>query len=79
MDVELAELEVIRRYSLVVGQPTADAAEVIAALRADLARLEGASTARSRPTPGLSTPAGVDTAPATSTTARRTPAARRRG
>lgn len=40
-DVRLPDLEVIRRYSIAVKREHAPAAEVIAALRADLERLSG--------------------------------------
>ena len=43
--VELTDLEVISRYSLAVRAASADRADVIAALRADLAWLEGARPA----------------------------------
>lgn len=39
--VELTDLEVISRYSLAVRAASADRADLIAALRADLAWLEG--------------------------------------
>jgi hypothetical protein len=39
--VDLTELDVITRYSLAVRHGTADRAELIEALRADLAWLEG--------------------------------------
>ena len=45
-DVQLTDLEVIQRWSLAVRSATADRAEVVAALRADLAWLEGRSGAR---------------------------------
>lgn len=77
VDVELAGLEVIQRYSLVVRQPTADAADVVAALRADLARLEAVS--RARPFPGRPSPDGPAPPAAPRPTARRAPVARRRG
>jgi hypothetical protein len=40
-DVQLTDLEVIQRWSLAVRSASADRAEVVAALRADLAWLEG--------------------------------------
>lgn len=40
-DVQLTDLEVIQRWSLAVRRATAERAEVVAALRADLAWLEG--------------------------------------
>src|SRR4051794_32160022 len=39
--VELTDLEVIQRWSLAVRSASADRADVVAALRADLAWLEG--------------------------------------
>jgi hypothetical protein len=39
--VELTDLDVITRYSLAVRAATADRADLIAALRSDLAWLEG--------------------------------------
>ena len=51
--VELTELDVITRYSLAVRAATADRAELIAALRADLAWLE--SGRRARPAASRST------------------------
>ena len=44
--VELTELDVITRYSLAVRTATADRAELIAAMRADLAWLEAGRTRR---------------------------------
>ena len=55
--VELTELDVITRYSLAVRTVSADRAELIETLRADLAWLEGgrrprkAPARRTRPTP----------------------------
>ena len=40
-DVQLTDLEVIQRYSLAVRGATASRAELVTALRADLAWLEG--------------------------------------
>jgi hypothetical protein len=40
-DVQLTDLEVIQRWSLAVRSASADRAEVVAALRADLAWVEG--------------------------------------
>jgi hypothetical protein len=48
--VELTELDVITRYSLAVRNATAPREELIAALRADLAWLEGAGRTRRRTT-----------------------------
>jgi hypothetical protein len=45
-DVQLTDLELIQRWSLAVRTATADRADVIAALRADLAWLEGRRSAR---------------------------------
>lgn len=39
-EVDLTDLEIIRRYSLAVRQDTADRSELLAVLRADLDRLE---------------------------------------
>jgi hypothetical protein len=44
--VDLTELDVITRYSLAVRTATADRAELVAALRADLEWLEGGRPAR---------------------------------
>src|SRR4051812_34060561 len=49
-DVQLPDLQVIQRYSLAVRGASAPAADVIAALQADLAWLTGG--ARRRPAPG---------------------------
>ena len=46
--VELTELDVITRYSLAVRHGTADRSELIDALRADLAWLEGGRRTSSR-------------------------------
>lgn len=71
-DVDLTDLEIIRRYSLAVRQGSAGRAEVLAALRSDLARLEPArAVARSpRPSPRTAKPAARRTA--TQAPARRT-------
>ena len=45
-DVRLTDLEVIQRYSIAVRGETADRAELLDALRADLAFLEGARAAK---------------------------------
>ena len=42
-DVRLTDLELIQRYSIAVRGETADRAELITALRADLAWLQGGS------------------------------------
>ena len=52
-DVQLTDLEVIQRFSLAVRGATADRADVVAALEADLAWLKGtrrtaAKSSRSR-------------------------------
>ena len=44
-DVRLTDLEVIQRYSIAVRGETADRGELLEALRADLAFLEGARRA----------------------------------
>src|SRR4051812_18609464 len=54
--VELTDLEVITRFSLAVRTAKADRADVVAALRADLAWLEGGRTR-------TSTTAAVDAEP----------------
>ena len=59
--VELTDLEVIRRYSLAVRAGSAERSELLAALRSDLAWLEGgrraaAREARPTPSPGRPTP-----------------------
>jgi hypothetical protein len=64
--VDLTELDVITRYSLAVRHGTADRAELIQTLRADLAWLEGGRRTTSR----AATPR--------KTTARKTPARRSR-
>ncbi len=65
-DVRLTDLEVIQRYSIAVRGETADRAELVAALRADLAWLEGgrraataapAKPAAARPAPAKPAPA----------------------
>ena len=48
--VDLTELDVITRYSLAVRHGTAERAEVIETLRADLAWLEGGRRTTSRAT-----------------------------
>jgi hypothetical protein len=65
--VELTDLEVIQRWSLAVRGASAERAEVVAALRADLAWLE-----RGRSAPAPSTPRKTTTRSATtrSTTTR---------
>lgn len=48
--IDLTELDVITRYSLAVRHGTADRAELIQTLRADLAWLEGGRRTTSRAT-----------------------------
>jgi hypothetical protein len=45
-DVQLTDLQVIQQFSLAVRGATADKAAVVAALKADLAWLEGTKPAR---------------------------------
>lgn len=66
--VELTELDVITRYSLAVRHDTAERAEVIQTLRADLAWLEGGRRPASRST---TTRARKTTTAAKKTTSRR--------
>ncbi|MDX6226485.1 MAG: hypothetical protein QOE64_2861 [Frankiales bacterium] len=59
--VELTDLEVITRFSLAVRSATAERADVIAALRSDLAWLEGgrtraAASAAPKPAPARTAP-----------------------
>lgn len=66
-DMDLTELEIIRRYSLAVRQGSASRAEVVATLRSDLARLERpAATPRTgaAPRPAPKAPARKRRAPA---------------
>jgi hypothetical protein len=62
--IDLTELDVITRYSLAVRHGTADRAEVIQTLRADLAWLEGTrrTTPRSTSTRARKTTAAKKTA-----------------
>ncbi len=53
-DVRLTDLEVIQRYSIAVRGETADRAELLEALRADVAYLEGG---RARPAKAPAKPA----------------------
>jgi hypothetical protein len=48
-DVRLTDLEVIQRYSIAVRGEMADREELVAALRADLAWLDGGRRARTAP------------------------------
>ena len=80
--VPLTDLELIQRYSLAVRSATAPRADVIEALRADLAWLEETAPARParRPTAAdapaakSATPAGKAAAPAKTAKAPRPPA-----
>jgi len=67
--IELTDLDVITRYSLAVRSATAPREELIAALRDDLAWLEGSARGRSRTTRSSSTGAAKKT---TTTRARTT-------
>lgn len=67
--IELTDLEVISRYSLAVRAASADRADVIAALRADLAWLEGGRRATS---PAVAKPAAK--APVAKAPAKKAPA-----
>jgi hypothetical protein len=75
-DVELTDLEIIRRYSLAVRQDVADRAEVLAALRADLDRLAGSSRPRTPATTTRPSPQAAAKTPA-KRSAKRAPAAKR--
>lgn len=66
--IDLTELDVITRYSLAVRHGTAERAEVIQTLRADLAWLEGGRRPASRST---TTRARKTTTAAKKTTSRR--------
>ena len=50
-DVPLTDLEVIRRYSLAVRSATADREQLLAALRSDVAWLEGRGSGNRRTAP----------------------------
>lgn len=56
-DVRLTDLEVIQRYSIAVRGETADRAELVAALKADLAWLEGGRRAPAKPATAKPAPA----------------------
>ena len=57
-DVQLTDLEVIQRYSLAVRGATASRADLVAALQADLAWLQGGRrTAPSKAAPADKAPA----------------------
>jgi hypothetical protein len=60
--IDLTELDVITRYSLAVRHGTAERAEVIETLRADLAWLEGTRRTTSRSTSTRKTAAAKKTA-----------------
>ena len=64
-DVSLTDLEVIQRFSLAVRGPVASRAEVVAALRSDLAWLTGeaARSAASPPAPAGRRPVPADRVP----------------
>ena len=78
-DIRLTDLEVIQRWSIAVRGETADRAEVVAALRADLAWIEGgrrtkaAKPAEASPAP---TPAASRAAAARKPSAPAKPAAK---
>lgn len=76
--IELTDLEVISRYSLAVRAASADRADVIAALRADLAWLEGgrraAAPAQKPAAAAPVTRAPVKKAPAKKAPAKKAPA-----
>jgi outer membrane biosynthesis protein TonB len=56
-DVRLTDLEVIQRYSIAVRGETADRAELVEALRADLAFLEGGrARSAAKPAPARTAP-----------------------
>ena len=67
-DVQLTDLEVIQRYSLAVRGATADRAELVAALKADLAWLE---SGRRAPAKAGAAKAPAKKAAAKSTTTKR--------
>lgn len=69
-DVQLTDLEVIQRYSLAVRGASASRAEVVAALQADLAWLQGGRRAPAKPA------ATEDARPAAKKAAKRAPAKR---
>jgi hypothetical protein len=66
-DVQLTDLEVIQRYSLAVRGASASRADVIAALQADLAWLQGGrrALARGAAAPAKAAPAKAAPQPAT--------------
>jgi hypothetical protein len=75
--VELTDLEVIQRWSLAVRGATAERSEVVAALRADLAWLEGRRSTSSRSADGESVPRRAPTTKTTTKTTTRTTTARK--
>jgi hypothetical protein len=68
--IELTDLDVITRYSLAVRSATADRGELIAALREDLAWLEGGRSRRRPARPSGAVAAKKTTTPAGSRSAR---------
>ena len=73
-DVRLTDLEVIQQYSLAVRGETADRAELLAALKADVAWLEGTrrtATRATAPKPVVRKPAAKPTARKPAKAARR--------
>lgn len=77
-DVRLTDLEVIQRYSIAVRGETADREELLEAVRADLAWLEGGarrrSAAASEPSAKPAKPAKRPAAKAAATPAKRSAA-----
>jgi hypothetical protein len=73
--VDLTDLEVIQRWSLAVRGASAERSEVLAALRADLAWLEGRRAPVSRSAPARKPPARK---PAAKPAAKKTSSGRRR-
>lgn len=72
-DVDLTDLEIIRRYSLAVRQDSASRADLLAVLRSDLDRLEHASApARSASPTSRPSPQAVTKTPAKRASAKRT-------
>ena len=73
-DVQLTDLEVIQRYSLAVRGATASRTELVAALQADLAWLQGGRrpTAKAAPAPA----SGEQSKPVAKKAAKRAPAKR---
>lgn len=76
--VDLTELDVITRYSLAVRTATAARGELIAALRSDLAWLEGGRSGPGRARKAVATPARkTATTPARKTAASKAAGRRR--